>query len=223
MIRLSINDFGIHDDIDTLKNHLFIIENKKYLYNFLNDMYSGCTVKEYVKVFDDGYRQLKNLDYVDFIPSLVHIDINNKKNINALVRYLKKVCSDEMEEYSHKINFMIEELFAKIKLESPIDIISDINFTDDDLFKSFNLSIFESKESLIERINNYISLSFELRNIKVFIFYALFSFLEQEEVALLIKNCQYKGIIIINIENFDVNLGEFDIKKKLDLDNCLIE
>ena len=118
MIRLSIGDFGIHENVDDLKNHLIIIENKKYLYNFLNDMYSGCIVKEYVKVFDESYRQLKNLDYIDFIPSLVHIDINNKKNINALIRYLKKSCHDEIEEYSNKINNIIEEAFSKIKLES---------------------------------------------------------------------------------------------------------
>ena len=223
MIRLSVGDFGIHENVDDLKNHLIIIENKKYLYNFLNDMYSGCIVKEYVKVFDESYRQLKNLDYIDFIPSLVHIDINNKKNINALIRYLKKSCHDEIEEYSNKINNIIEEAFSKIKLESPIDIISEGIFTEDDLFKSFNLSIYESKNSLLERICDYISLSFELRNIKIFIFFGLFSFLEIEEIELLIKNCQYTGILIIDVENIDVSLGCFDIKKKLDLDNCLIE
>lgn len=223
MIKFSMIDFNINSDLDNINNHLIIIENKKYLYNFLCDMYMGCIFKEYIKIYDEDYNQLKNTDYIDFIPSLINIDINNKKNINALIRYLKKICFDEVTKYTSKINDILLEIFNKIKMESPIEIVYDNTFSDDDLFRILNFTIVDSKESLLERIFNYISLSYELRKVKLFVFYSLSSFLDEEEMINLLKNCSYLGVSIINIENNNMNLPFFDSKKILDNDNCLIE
>ena len=50
MIKISISDFTIYENIDLLDNYLLIIENKQYLYSFLNDMVSDSTLKEYIKL-----------------------------------------------------------------------------------------------------------------------------------------------------------------------------
>lgn len=222
MTILSIDCFNIYENIEEINNCLLILENKKFLYNFICDITSDSTLYEYIKIYENDKR-VKTVDYIDFIPSLVHMDLNNKKNLNAIVRYLKQNNSEILNNYIDKINIHINDAFKYIKLESPIDIISKGNFDLDELFKIFNISIDDKKEKLLERICQYIDISYELRNTRVFIFYQLSSFLTENEIDLLIKNSNYKCVSIINIENQNVNLDAFDNKKIIDNDNCLLE
>lgn len=222
MIKFSISDFNIYENVDLLDNYLLIIENKQYLYSFLNDMVSDSTLKEYIKLFDENEKQLKTVDYVDFVPSIVHIDINNKKNINALIRFLKKDCIDSLKKYSADINKLLDDAYNTLKLESPIDIISDIKFSEDEIMKILNISINDNSNTLLDRISTYIKISFELRKIKIFVFYNLLAYLEEKEIEDLIRTHNYDGISIINIENHNINIDCFTNKKVLDNDICLL-
>ena len=223
MNYLSIYDFNIYKSVNDVGHLLLIIENKKYLYSFLSDIYTDSLVREYVKIYDENNKQQRTTDYVDFIPSLIILDINNKKNINAIIRYLKKECSETVEEFTFKMSSLIKEFYEKLKLESPIDIIHNEKITEDDVFKLLNLSIIDNHTSLVERIYCYIKIAFELRNIKIFMFYELSSFLKEDEIVELLKSCSYYGISIINIEKDGQNMRYFDCTKIIDSDNCLLE
>ncbi len=221
MKKLAINALNICDDISNIDSYLLVIKNKKILYKILSNsdlQYENS----YIQILDENYKELKLSDYVDFISSIINLDSNSKKNLNVLIRRIKKEEIEILRSTSEKINEILEECAKQIKVNSPINISYDIEVDEDDIIKLLSLSLQDDSPDLIERINNYINISFELRGIKIFIFYNLLAFLEENELDSLIRTNKYNGIKIIDIENVEFKTSIFDHIKILDEDICVI-
>lgn len=221
MKKLAINALNICDDISNIDSYLLVIKNKKILYKILSNsdlQYENS----YIQILDENYKELKLSDYVDFISSIINLDSNSKKNLNVLIRRIKKEEIEILRSTSEKINEILEECAKQIKVNSPINISYDIEADEDDIIKLLSISLQDDSPDLIERINNYINISFELRGIKIFIFYNLLAFLEENELDSLIRTNKYNGIKIIDIENVEFKTSIFDHIKILDEDICVI-
>lgn len=221
MKKLAINALNICDDISNIDSYLLVIKNKKILYKILSN--SDLQYEDsYIQILDENYKELKLSDYVDFISSIINLDSNSKKNLNVLIRRIKKEEIEILRSTSEKINEILEECAKQIKVNSPINISYDIEVDEDDIIKLLSISLQDDSPDLIERINNYINISFELRGIKIFIFYNLLAFLEEKELDSLIRTNKYNGIKIIDIENVEFKTSIFDNIKILDEDICVI-
>lgn len=221
MKKLAINALNICDDISNIDSYLLVIKNKKILYKILSN--SDLQYEDsYIQILDENYKELKLSDYVDFISSIINLDSNSKKNLNVLIRKIKKEEIEILRSTSEKINEILEECAKQIKVNSPINISYDIEVDEDDIIKLLSISLQDDSPDLIERINNYINISFELREIKIFIFYNLLAFLEENELDSLIRTNKYNGIKIIDIENVEFKTSIFDHIKILDEDICVI-
>ncbi len=221
MKKLAINALNICDDISNIDSYLLVIKNKKILYKILSN--SDLQYEDsYIQILDENYKELKLSDYVDFISSIINLDSNSKKNLNVLIRRIKKEEIEILRSTSEKINEILEECAKQIKVNSPINISYDIEVDEDDIIKLLSISLQDDSPDLIERINNYINISFELREIKIFIFYNLLAFLEENELDSLIRTNKYNGIKIIDIENVEFKTSIFDHIKILDEDICVI-
>lgn len=221
MKKLAINALNICDDISNIDSYLLVIKNKKILYKILSN--SDLQYEDsYIQILDENYKELKLSDYVDFISSIINLDSNSKKNLNVLIRRIKKEEIEILRSTSEKINEILEEYAKQIKVNSPINISYDIEVDEDDIIKLLSISLQDDSPDLIERINNYINISFELRGIKIFIFYNLLAFLEENELDSLIRTNKYNGIKIIDIENVEFKTSIFDNIKILDEDICVI-
>lgn len=221
MKKLAINALNICDDISNIDSYLLVIKNKKILYKILSN--SDLQYEDsYIQILDENYKELKLNDYVDFISSIINLDSNSKKNLNVLIRRIKKEEIEILRSTSEKINEILEECAKQIKVNSPINISYDIEVDEDDIIKLLSISLQDDSPDLIERINNYINISFELREIKIFIFYNLLAFLEENELDSLIRTNKYNGIKIIDIENVEFKTSIFDHIKILDEDICVI-
>lgn len=221
MKKLAIKALNICDDISNIDSYLLVIKNKKILYKILSNsdlQYENS----YIQILDENYKELKLSDYVDFISSIINLDSNSKKNLNVLIRRIKKEEIEILRSTSEKINEILEECAKQIKVNSPINISYDIEVDEDDIIKLLSISLQDDSPDLIERINNYINISFELRGIKIFIFYNLLAFLEENELDSLIRTNKYNGIKIIDIENVEFKTSIFDHIKILDEDICVI-
>lgn len=202
-------------------SYLLVIKNKKILYKILSN--SDLQYEDsYIQILDENYKELKLSDYVDFISSIINLDSNSKKNLNVLIRRIKKEEIEILRSTSEKINEILEECAKQIKINSPINISYDIEVDEDDIIKLLSLSLQDDSPDLIDRINNYINISFELRGIKIFVFYNLLAFLEENELDSLIRTNKYNGIKIIDIENVEFKTSIFDHIKILDEDICVI-
>lgn len=221
MKKLAINALNICDDISNIDSYLLVIKNKKILYKILSN--SDLQYEDsYIQILDENYKELKLSDYIDFISSIINLDSNSKKNLNVLIRRIKKEEIEILRSTSEKINEILEECAKQIKINSPINISYDIEVDEDDIIKLLSISLQDDSPDLIERINNYINISFELRGIKIFIFYNLLAFLEENELDSLIRTNKYNGIKIIDIENVEFKTSIFDHIKILDEDICVI-
>ena len=221
MKKLAINALNICDDISNIDSYLLVIKNKKIIYKILSN--SDLQYEDsYIQILDENYKELKLSDYVDFISSIINLDSNSKKNLNVLIRRIKKEEIEILRSTSEKINEILEECAKQIKVNSPINISYDIEVDEDDIIKLLSISLQDDSPDLIERINNYINISFELREIKIFIFYNLLAFLEENELDSLIRTNKYNGIKIIDIENVEFKTSIFDHIKILDEDICVI-
>lgn len=221
MKKLAINALNICDNISNIDSYLLVIKNKKILYKILSN--SDLQYEDsYIQILDENYKELKLSDYVDFISSIINLDSNSKKNLNVLIRRIKKEEIEILRSTSEKINEILEECAKQIKVNSPINISYDIEVDEDDIIKLLSISLQDDSPDLIERINNYINISFELRGIKIFIFYNLLAFLEENELDSLIRTNKYNGIKIIDIENVEFKTSIFDHIKILDEDICVI-
>lgn len=221
MKKLAINALNICDDISNIDSYLLVIKNKKILYKILSN--SDLQYEDsYIQILDENYKELKLSDYVDFISSIINLDSNSKKNLNVLIRRIKKEEIEILRSTSEKINEILEECAKQIKVNSPINISYDIEVDEDDIIKLLSISLQDDSPDLIERINNYINISFELREIKIFIFYNLLAFLKENELDSLIRTNKYNGIKIIDIENVEFKTSIFDHIKILDEDICVI-
>lgn len=221
MKKLAINALNICDDISNIDSYLLVIKNKKILYKILSN--SDLQYEDsYIQILDENYKELKLSDYVDFISSIINLDSNSKKNLNILIRRIKKEEIEILRSTSEKINEILEECAKQIKINSPINISYDIEVDEDDIIKLLSLSLQDDSPDLIDRINNYINISFELRGIKIFVFYNLLAFLEENELDSLIRTNKYNGIKIIDIENVEFKTSIFDHIKILDEDICVI-
>ena len=223
MSYLSIKDFNIYNNLDNVQSYLLIIKNKRYLYSLINDMKNDCSEMEHIQVFDTSNKKINNLETIEFVPSIFYLDINSKKNINILLKILKNSFKDQTKIIINSFTEELDKFFKNIRFDSPVSIVSDINIDENDLFKLLNISIKDDSISVLEKILNFIDVTFELRKIKVFIFYNLISFLEVDEVKFLIEKCKQLCISLVDIEYNCHIYKEFDVIKILDNDLCLLE
>ena len=222
MIRMVINDCKFEQSLDEINSMIISLENKKYFYSFISDLQVSYSEINSIKLFDEREKELKNSDYFEVIPSIFGMDVNNKKNINALLKIIKSDNKEFIQNYVNKTNENLEMIAKTLNLESEIPFETDIDFIDDDLLKMLNIHIKQETNSLVELIFSYIKTTFELRKIKIFIFANLIDYLEDEEISLLLKNCVFLDVIIIDIESKNIKNSNFQFNFILDKSLCLI-
>jgi len=222
MISFISNLFEINEDEGNIQNHLLVIENKALLYSICKDMQHFGKFKEYFKIYDET-KQLDSEDYVEYITSLMHLDINCKRNLNLIYRRIKNEYNELIQKATDDIIEKFKDLFSSIKMDFSINIEEDIDYDQDDIVKSLGIHIFEDDESMLERITNYIKVTYELKKNKIFIIYGLHMFLSKEELSLLLKECNYVGVNIISVEGIMPKETVFNQIKIIDKDLCLID
>ena len=216
--------FDIEIFFETPCFYSVIIENKKLNYDVCRYLYNEfCDKNEYFAFFNDD----KKLDISNesaFIYNLFSLDLNTKKNINALYKILKKTIPETLQDDIKNIRESIFEVVKKISLEFEIELNVNSEIREDDLFKIIDLRFSENDDSLLLRFKKYIETIYELINIKVFFTYRLHEYFEKDELNLLTHELFYKNISIINIEqsnNFEKTRDETFVI--VDHDLCVIE
>lgn len=222
MIKMLINECKYEDILENTNSIMIIIENKKYFYNFIIDLQLSYSEINSIKLFDEKEKELKNTDYIEVIPSIFTMDINNKKNISALLKIIKTSNKELIQNNLIDINNKLEQFSNNLKLETDITFESNVDLSDDELLKALNIYIDYNKQSLLEMIYQYIKTTNELRNIKIFVFISLLDYLDDDELKLLLKNCKLLGVVLINIEIKDNKFVGFHKKFILDKSLSLI-
>lgn len=224
MIKLISELFEKEVELDTSKFYSIIIENKAFNYEICKYLYNDfCSNVEYFKIFKDD----KKLDISNesiFIYNLFSLDLNTKRNINALYKLLKKSCSDSLQSDIKNIKNSILEVVKRISLDFDIELDVNNDIKEDDFFKIVDLRFGDEDFSYLLKLKKYIDTAYELMGVKVFFINHIHDYFENNEINTLIRELSYKQISIFNIEQSNL-IGKAENEEFIivDHDLCSIE
>lgn len=189
------------------------IENKRYFYRFVNDLYSVYTngYSDNLQFFQDNKEVNMNgkikvfINYFDF-------PFDSKKYANEISKFVGNYINDE------DINDLIN-LYGKMiriykkalnDIDLPLYIENDISI--DNINKLIKLGI-SPKEELLDNLMLLIDLEHTLKTNNLLVFVNLKQYLTKDEVRELYKYAIYNGIMIMLIDSFNYGVTLKDEKK----------
>lgn len=202
MKTLSINPNVFQIDITDPKFITLIIENKSFYWKFSKYLYD--TFPEhlgYCSLFKNGEEQ-KIEDVSAYIYNPLDLNLNTKQNLNALYKILKKSYFSELSASVQQIQDLLTQVCKEIRLDFDAELTMESSIRIDDIFKIGGLQFSETDSSLLERFVRYISIVKELQNVSIIFINHLHDYFENTEIEQLLKEMEYRGITLVNIETF---------------------
>ncbi|EFM26200.1 CRISPR-associated protein, Csn2 family [Peptoniphilus duerdenii ATCC BAA-1640] len=178
-----------------------VVEDIRYFSIFLKGLIESTEIESDEFELIEDYKTVDMTKYVEIIFDIFNLEANS-------ANILKKMYS-ELEE-----DLNTQEVYTKkVELESIIANITDeliyrsrfslkaggINYQN--LFKAIEIEFDYEKNSVLERLIEYIKVTSELLKTKVYIIVNLDSFLSEEELVELEKFLLYNDIKVLALQN----------------------
>lgn len=178
-----------------------VIEDTRYFSIFLKELIEATEIESDEFELIEDYKTVDMTKYVEIIFDIFNLEANS-------ANILKKMYS-ELEE-----DLNTQEVYTKkVELESIIANITDeliyrsrfslkageINYQN--LFKAIEIEFDYEKNSVLERLIEYIKVTSELLKTKVYIIVNLDSFISEEELVELEKFLLYNDIKVLGLQN----------------------
>ena len=178
----------------------FVIENKSFYWRFCDYLYNGFPEHiGYCSLDVDG-KAAPIDDASLFVANPWDLDINSKSNLNALYKLLKKSYFHELGDAVDQIQKELTKICQEIKLDFDADLSMQDSIRVDDVFKLGGLQFAEGDGTFLECLTRYITISKELRGVCLVFVNHIRDFLSEEELESFLKELQYRGVSLINIE-----------------------
>lgn len=177
------------------------IENKKYFYRFIKDLYSisSNNITEDIHFFENEKEinmSNKLRIYVDFFD----FQFDSKKYVNDISKYVStNISEDDKNSLVTLYNKMVKQ-YSKIlnDVEVPLQIESE--FSVDNLNKLMRLSI-NAKEDLLDNMLLLIDLEKTLKLNNLLVFVNLKQYLSKDELSELYKYAIYNEVSIFLVDS----------------------
>lgn len=205
------------------KINVIEIENKKFFYRFVRDLYSisnGDVLEEFV-CLDDNNMEINLGNKIKNINNYFELDFTSKK---YGVEIIKKLVSNINDEDKDAIIMLQNRIYQKVnkqlqKFDIPLLILNDIDIVT--ILKNLKIEIHDYDDIL----NNILLLidiekTFNLSNILIFI--NLKQYLSDKELKELYKYSIYNGVKILLVDSQHYN-NVNNFEKKLYIDTDLVE
>ena len=222
MRTLKITYFDGEINLDDCNLITLVLNNKKMLYKFCNycfDDFPDTTVALDYYIDDKLVDNDKN---IHFIPHTYGLNLNTKKNINALYKLLKKKYYDELSSNIELLKDKIIDIVKEISKDFDVELTADDDISNDDLFKIMNLEFKEEdNNNLVSKFCKYLKVIYELQGIKVFVIPFLHLFFSNEEILMIFNEIKYDGLTLISLETSIINkIFDGHVIRILDFDLC---
>lgn len=221
MIELTFPTYSQTIKLEHPFSLLAICENKQSFIQFMMCFHSE-RISDMLVAYDEEKASFWDKDNIRFIDSALFVDPNDKKNLAALRKQLKKRYSSQLNASADMMTASLTKVFEDIRLDYDIDLYSDISIKPEDLIKIMDIKVSIHDESLLERILQYLKVTIELAGTKLFIFHHLSFYLEVEEIKSLIHELGLLGGSLIDLESNELSSNFFDKKLIFDKDFNLI-
>ncbi len=177
------------------------IENKKYFYRFIKDLYfiSSSNITEDVHFFENEKEinmSNKLKIYVDFFD----FQFDSKKYANDISKYVSaNISDDDKSSLVALYNKMVKQ-YSKILNDAEIPLRIENEFSVDNLNKLMKISI-DNKEDLLDNLLLLIDLEKALKLNNLLVFVNLKQYLSKDELSELYKYSIYNEVIIFLVDS----------------------
>lgn len=222
MIRLSIKYIDNDLELDNDKIQAIEIENKRYFYRLVKDIYSICSgevVEDICLLCDD--KEIAGLNRFKIFVNFFDFNLNSKKYVNDILKYVVNSISEVNREMLLKQYKKIVDIYKKVlnDIDLPLTIESELDIETVTKLMKINIDL---KNDLLESLFVLIDLEniFQLKNVLIFI--NLKQYLTKEELEELYKYAIYNDVplLLIDSQSYGTTLTR---EKKLIVDENLDE
>lgn len=211
------------EDIDT-KFNILVIESKTLLSKTIQDFYSQLNDEygDFVLSVEDKPITIKN--NLELIINPFTLDINNRKILAAIQKLAVEEAVNESNYIeTNSVLTILENYAQKIAYSFNGNIVPKSEITSEALIKMISYQVDTYCTSFIGNIYEYLLNSKRYLKTKVFCFVNLFNYIENSQIAELIKSCMDYEIPVFFIEASDLDFNSIHCKKTIiDADLCHI-
>lgn len=222
-MNLKINYFDNNIKIENDYIQVIEIENKKTFYRLVSDLYKIKNDEKLDEVFfyDDNNQEINMYNKVDLYVNFFDIDLNSKKNLNALNKNIINSLTDNVKEEILNNFKKLSKSFTKILSDIDLPLSLNDNITVDDIIKLLKISI-NKTDDLLNNLLLLIDLEKVLKINEILFFINLKQYLSQEELIEFYKYAIYNEmkIVLVDSQSYGIKL---DYEKKLIIDANLDE
>lgn len=189
------------------------IENKRYFYRFVNDLYSVYTngYSDNLKFINDNKEINMNgktkvfINYFDF-------QFDSKKYTNEISKFVSNYISEEDTKNLINLYSKMTKIYKKAlnDIDLPLYVENDISI--DNINKLMKLGI-SPKEELLDNLMLLIDLEHTLKTNNLLIFVNLKQYLTKDEVVELYKYAIYNEIMIMLVDSISYGVTLKNEKK----------
>lgn len=201
----------------------WVIEAPEEFTRYVQELYMQCEGVEGDFVLSDGEKELGIAKNVEFLDSVLDLDVNERKILGKLYADLEQLAYSE--KFVVRTQEMIQYLRTYIfELEQETDFMLDVDDGVDmsAIFKGNGVKLETVETGILEKIVHYIKVVRLLLKKQVFVFVNVRSYLTVRQVEQLIKEAAYQEVQILLIENVMRDCVNSERRCIIDSDKCEI-
>lgn len=200
----------------------WIIESPDVFLKFVRELYSQLEGKEGRFVLSDE-EEINLSKYAEIIINPLNVDINDRKVLNKLYAELAGFAfGEELYLETQQMLAGFQEYFLKLEHGSDYFLETDSEIDMMAVFKAMGIKFQNCADDLIENLCQYIEIMASLVKKKVFILVNFRSYINDDQLKLLLENIRYKEVALFFIENVERELPEGVCRYIIDCDKCEI-
>lgn len=200
-MNLVSEQFENSFEIKSKTLNTLVIEDTRNFANFIRTLIEVSNKEsEEIELIDD-YKKLDISKTTDIIFDLFNIEANAGTILKKLYTELEEdLCSEDMYIKKIEMESIIANIVDELAYRSRFSLKSDeINYQN--FFKALSVEFDYEKTSILDRLTEYIKVSSELLNKKLFIVVNLDSFLTEEDLLELSNFLCYNEIKLLALQN----------------------
>ena len=201
----------------------WVIEAPEEFTRYVQELYMQCEGAAGDFVLSDGEKELGIAKNVEFLDSVLDLDVNERKILGKLYADLEQLAYSE--KFVVRTQEMIQYLRTYIfELEQETDFMLDVDNGVDmsAIFKGNGVKLETVETGILEKIVHYIKVVRLLLKKQVFVFVNVRSYLTVRQVEQLIKEAAYQEVQILLIENVMRDCVNSERRCIIDSDKCEI-
>lgn len=143
-----------------------------------------------------------------FVWDLFNINLNDKKIVNAVVRYVQEELNNDMEQlkgFATHYNYCVN-IIEGLMMELPIEVSVSHELSIQDFIKAISLKVLDtSLDTLLDKVHKYIDVVKFTETAELLIFVNMKQFFNEKELVEIYKYAVYNEVNILLLESSECN------------------